>query len=103
MPTDWEICIDVLDKIAVADGGRPREEAQAITDRFRRQAVPGDVFNLATSLQRELERLRPGGAAKVVSRTVLAAQSRRLAVLEGALKGLEYPRAAEPERPAPIS
>jgi hypothetical protein len=84
---DWEICAERLHEIAV-NSGRPHDEADALVRRFAKAYDANEVSSLQEHLQRELDKLKPGGAPKVVGRGVLEAQGRLASVIETALKAL---------------
>jgi hypothetical protein len=62
-----EICAEPLHEIAV-NSGRPYDEADALVRRFAKAYDPNGVASLQEHLQRELGKLKPSAASKVVGR-----------------------------------
>jgi hypothetical protein len=84
---DREICAGRLHEIAV-NSGRPHDEAEALVRRFAQSYDAGEVARLQGHLQRELGKLKPGGAPKVVGVGVPEALGRLASVIETGPKAL---------------
>ena len=83
----WKICAQSLDNLASDTVGddAPRKKAMAIATEFKTGAADSDVDCLLRYLQGEHDRL----AMTLVNTAELHLLSRKMAVIEGAMAGLD--------------
>lgn len=81
---DIDFCKLLLSHIADGDSGNPRSDARKAGRRFCKVLSPSDLASLETDLADNLA----VGRQAIVPKRELAAHTRQLAVLEGALQGI---------------